>query len=101
MASRISASVADGRPKRMLSSRVPSNRKPSCGTMTIRSRSEEKRTVRRSAPSTVTRPETGSISRVSSLAKVVLPEPVSPTTAIRERGGMSTDTSRSTGAPPG
>jgi hypothetical protein len=33
------------------------------------------------------RPSTGSISRVSSLAKVVLPEPVSPTTAILLRGG--------------
>lgn len=97
----ISSRVAEGRPKRMLSSSVESNRNPSCGTMTIRSRSEEKLTVRRSVPSTRIRPEVGSMSRVSSLAKVVLPEPVSPTTAIRVRGGISTDTSWSTGGPPG
>ena len=44
-------------------------RKPSCGTSTTRSRSDEKRTSRRSTPSTSTRPPAGSISRVSSLAK--------------------------------
>ena len=57
----------------MLSSSVVSNRKPSCGTITIRARSEPNRTSRRSTPSTSTRPSVGSISRVSSLANVVLP----------------------------
>ena len=53
-------------------------------------------------PSMSTRPETGSISRVSSLAKVVLPEPVSPTTATREPGAIvGATTSCSTVGPPG
>ncbi len=43
----------------------------------------------------------GSISRVSSLAKVDLPDPVSPTIAIRVPEAMSIVTSRSTGGPPG
>ena len=53
---------------------------------TIRDRSDANDSSRRSTPSTRTRPSTGSISRVSSFANVVLPEPVSPTTATRDRG---------------
>ncbi len=41
------------------------------------------------------------MSLVRSLANVVLPEPVSPTIATRERGGISIVTSLSTGTPPG
>ena len=54
-----------------------------------------------STPSSSTRPSEGSISRVSSLAKVDLPEPVSPTIATRVPAAMSRVTSRSTGGPPG
>ena len=67
---------------------VASKRKPSCGTSTTRSRSEANGTSRRSTPSSRTAPSVGSISRVSSLASVVLPEPVSPTTATRVLGAI-------------
>ena len=56
---------------------------------------------RTSTPSSSTAPSDGSISRVSSLANVDLPEPVSPTIAIRLPAAMSIVTSRSTGGPPG
>ena len=41
------------------------------------------------------------MSRVSSLASVDLPDPVSPTMATRERGAMRRSTSCSTVSPPG
>ena len=52
-------------------------------------------------PSSSTRPSEGSISRVSSLANVDLPEPVSPTTASRVPAAIVVVMSRSTGGPPG
>ena len=56
---------------------------------------------RTSMPSSSTAPAEGSISRVSSLAKVDLPEPVSPTIATRRPASIARSTSRSTGGPPG
>ncbi len=52
-------------------------------------------------PSSSTVPWVGSMSRVSSLATVDLPEPVSPTIATRRPASISRVTSRSTGGPPG
>ncbi len=49
----------------------------------------------------VTSPLDGSMRRVSSLASVDLPEPVSPTIATRDRGAIRSDTSWSTVSPPG
>ena len=65
---------------------MASNRNPSCGTITTRERSDSNRTSRNGTPPSSTSPRVGSISRVSSLAKVVLPLPVSPTTATRVSG---------------
>ena len=79
-----SASDRPGRANRTFSATVASKRKPSCGTRTTRRRSDSKRTVGSGTPDSATTPWVGSISRVSSLAKVVLPEPVSPTTATRD-----------------
>ena len=70
--------------------------------MTTRARSESKATSSRgtqpaaSEPSS-TRPSTGSMSRVTSLANVVFPEPVSPTIATRRRGAMVRSTPSSAG----
>ena len=95
-----------GRPYRTLSATVASNRNPSCGTITTRERSEAKATSSSgtqpaaSDPSS-TRPSTGSISRVTSLANVVLPEPVSPTIATRCRGAMVRSTPSSASRAPG
>ena len=52
-------------------------------------------------PSSSTSPSEGSIRRVSSLANVDLPDPVSPTMATRSPASMVIDTSRSTGGPVG
>ena len=79
--------------------RVASNRNPSCGTITTRS-AARRTDLRASTPSSSTAPDVGSISRVSSLAKVVLPDrsrrPPRPGCAARFRS-----TSRSTSGPPG
>jgi hypothetical protein len=56
---------------------------------------------RTSTPSSSTAPSEGSISRVSSLANVDFPEPVSPTIATRVPAAMSIVTSRSTSGPAG
>jgi hypothetical protein len=85
-----------------LSATVASNRKPSWGTITTRARSDAKATSSSgtqpdaSEPSS-TRPAVGSISRVTSFANVVLPEPVSPTIATRRRGTSVRSTSWSAG----
>ena len=93
-----SASVSSGRANRTFSATVASNRNPSCGTITTRARSDANRTSVSGTPASSTSPAVGSISRVSSLAKVVLPLPVSPTTATRVRAG---DGSPHRSAPPG
>ena len=67
---------------------MASNRNPSCGTITTRERSDANRTSVSGTPDSSTSPPAGSISRVSSLANVVLPLPVSPTTATRVRAGI-------------
>ena len=54
---------------------VSSKRNPSCGTSTTERRNDVCAIRRTSTPSSSTAPSTGSISRVSSLAKVVLPDP--------------------------
>ena len=59
-ASRTSVSVASGLPKTMFSRTVPENRNASWGTMPICERSDWLVTVRRSWPSTSTRPRSGS-----------------------------------------
>ena len=83
---------------RTLPATLVSNRKPSWGTMTRAERSEARLTWRRSVPATRMSP-VGSASRMSSLARVVLPDPVVPTRATRVPAG-STDTSVRTGGPP-
>ena len=77
-----------------------SNRKGSCGTITMVERSEAIRTSRRSTPATRTAPEVGSASRVSSLASVDLPEPVAPTMATFLVASIVKLTSRSAGSLP-
>ena len=77
----MSSSVAAGAAMRTLSAIVVSNRKPSCGTIRIARRRESGSTSRRSRSPMRTSPSVGSASRHRSLANVVLPEPVSPTTA--------------------
>jgi hypothetical protein len=59
-ASRISASLASGRPKAMFSRTLPLNRNHSWGTMPICERSECAVTARRSWPSTSSAPSVGS-----------------------------------------
>ncbi len=49
----------------------------------------------------ITQPSVGSRRRVTSLAKVVFPDPVSPTTATRVPSGMRTVRSLSTSGPVG
>jgi hypothetical protein len=80
---------------------VPSNRNPSCGTITTRPRSESKGIRSTSTPPIRTVPEVGSIIRVSSFASVVLPLPVSPTIATCVRGGIDTLRPCRTSGPPG
>ena len=93
----MSASEASGRPKCTLVAIVVSNRNGSWGTITIVLRSEAKLTSRRSTPLSSTRPSSGSASRVSSLASVVFPDPVAPTTATAVLGSIRNDTCRSAG----
>ena len=78
-----------GRPRRTLSAIVSSNRKPSWGTMRMcRGAGHRRPTVVRSTPPMRISPSVGSARRHSSLANVVLPEPVSPTTATFVPAGM-------------
>ncbi len=99
MERRTSSRVAPGWPMAMLSPRLASKTKPSWGTIRMRSVRERGSTSGRGTPPTVTEPSVGSARRDSSLAKVVLPEPVSPTMATLAPAGMSTSTSLSTGPP--
>ena len=81
MAASISSSVAVDRAIRRLSRMVPLNKKPSCGTTTIRSRSDAMVAIFKSIPPYVTLPTCGSYNRAISLASVDLPAPVGPTRA--------------------
>ncbi len=74
-----------------------SNRKPSWGTRrTVRWRAAAE-TWSSGTPPTRIRPWPGSANRHRSLAKVVFPDPVSPTTATVRPAGIVTDTCCSTG----
>ena len=83
----------------MFSASVVSNRNGSCGTITTRLASEASAIEARGRPPSRIWPDRGSIRRVSSLANVLLPEPVSPTTATCSPGSMLTVMSRSTVGP--
>ena len=72
---------------------VVSKRKPSWGTMPDGARRRPRRDVAQVDATDPHAPAVGSARRHSSLAKVVLPEPVSPTTATWAPAGMSTSTS--------
>ena len=78
---------------------VVSNRNPSWGTNRIAVERECFATSDSSTPPMVMVPLVGSASRDSSLARVVLPEPVSPTIATLTPAGSVRSTSRSTGWP--
>ena len=64
----------------------------------MRSRNERNVASRRSSPPNRIAPPTGSYSRAISLARVDLPAPVGPTSAIRSPGATVNDTSRNTHA---
>jgi len=76
---------------------VPSNRKGSCGTTVTRSRRLLLLTLVRGTPPTSTKPAVGSARRAINRPSVVLPDPVSPTTATCWPAGMCAFTSSSTG----
>src|SRR5579862_490725 len=84
-----SASGASGRPSLMLSATDPSNKKFSWVITMTSERSTGSGSSRRSIPSRVTRPALGSQNRPSRRAIVVLPAPVSPTSATVWPAGMS------------
>ena len=97
-----SASVAPGRAVADVVGRwCPSNRKPSCGTITTRARSEANGTrsaaPRRSAPARESGPSAGSAAWRRSSCPSRSPRPPRPGCAA----GSSTSTSCSTGGPPG
>ena len=81
MAASISSSVAAERAIRRLSRMVPLNKKPSCGTTTIRSRNDDIVAIFRLIPPYDTLPTCGSYKRAISLARVDFPAPVGPTRA--------------------
>ncbi len=86
-----------GRAKPRLAAMVPSKRKGSCGTTTSRVRSSSLATAVSGTPPIRTVPIVGSAKREISRPSVVLPEPVSPTTATCCPAGIWAVTSTSTG----
>src|SRR5271163_5226546 len=80
----------------MFSPTVAENRKGSSLTTATAWRSDRRSTPRTSAPSITTEPELGSYSREISDTRLVLPEPVAPTSATVRPAGTSRSTSRST-----
>src|SRR4051794_19699711 len=66
----------------------------------MRRRSVTASTLCTSSPSTRTAPALGSISRLTSRSRVVLPEPEGPTMARNSRARTSSETPSSTGAAP-
>ncbi len=93
-----SASVAAGAPSRTFCAIVASNRNGSCGTITTRPARSPSRDS--GTPERQIRPDAGGRRRVSSLAKLDLPEPVRPTTATCSPGSIRSDTSCRTSGPP-
>ena len=92
-----SATLSIGRAKPRLAAIVPSNRNGSCGTTTRRVRSSSLATAVSGTPPRRTVPMVGSAKRAISRPSVVLPEPVSPTTATCWPAGIWALTSSSTG----
>ena len=80
-ASHSSSSVASSRPRRRLEATVPAKRKGFCGTSPSWAHRASGSARRTSVPPTSTRPSEASRSRGRRLTRVVLPEPVEPTTA--------------------
>ena len=87
-AASISSVAASGRPKAMFSPMVAANSTVSCRTTPICERSDARVTPRRSMPSISIAPRVGSCRRSRSEIRVVLPDPVPPSTASRLPAGM-------------
>ena len=76
-----SARVAPSRPYAMFSATVPEKSSGSCVTSPHCRRTEARLASRTSAPSTRTAPPCGSAKRIANSAAVLLPAPLSPTSA--------------------
>ena len=83
----------------MFSAMLAENRKGSSLTTATAPRTERTGTSRTSAPSSSTSPETGSYRREIRATRLVLPEPVGPTSATVRPAGTSRSMSRSTARP--
>ena len=78
-----------GRPSRMLSATLPRTSAGCWGTQATSARQSSARQPARSTPPTVTRPAVGSRNPSSSAATVLLPAPLSPTSATVSPGASS------------
>src|ERR1051326_3386543 len=99
LTSLISSIVAFGLENAMFSAIVPSNRKLSCITTPRYERKSRRRNVLRSFPSILIEPESGLLKFIAKLIKVLLPEPLEPTSAVVEPAGALKETFLSTGTP--
>ena len=90
------------RPSAMLSPADSAYRMKSWNTTAVQPSSERRSTSRVSRPSQQTRPELGRYSPASSLASVVLPDPLAPTSATTSPGSIRRETScKATRSDPG
>ena len=94
IAAHTAASGASGAPSRTFSSSVAAKIVGRCGTQARRRRQATGSTSRRSIPSQRTAPDSGSSSRSTSAASVVLPSPLAPTSATRSPGSRRSETPR-------
>ncbi len=92
------ASDAVASPSRMLSATLPRSRVGCCGTQATLRRQSSVRQPERSTPPALTRPAVGSSRRSRRAATVLLPAPLSPTSATVSPGASSRSSSSSTGA---
>ena len=96
-ASTIASSEAEGLENETFSRIVPANRNVSCSTTPSCVRYVSSRTLARSMPSTVTRPQLGLWNAEINPMIVLFPEPLEPTSAVTVPDGETNETSFNTG----